>query len=63
MSLFLCIETEPLKLTKTERLCHDNICAYLFYVWNFTCKVISMLFAKSVLRAEATRFAPYLLEF
>lgn len=28
MSLFLVIETEPLKLNKTERSHHGNICAY-----------------------------------
>lgn len=48
MSLFLVIGNEPLK---------DHVMAIpvhnLFYVWNCTCKVISMLFAKSALRAEA----------
>lgn len=34
----------------------------LFYVWNFTCKVISM-FAKLALMAEAMPFAPHLPEF
>lgn len=35
----------------------------LLYVWNFTCKVISVLFAKLALRAEAMPFAPHLPEF